>query len=33
MTFRLNGARCEALYEYVCTFTATQIRPNQPADG
>ena len=25
-----NGARCEALYEYVCAFTATQIRPNLP---
>ena len=25
-----NGAQCEALYEYVCAFTATQIRPNLP---
>jgi len=25
-----NGAKCEALYEYVCVFTATQIRPNLP---
>ena len=25
-----NGAKCEALYEYVCAFTATQIRPNLP---
>ena len=25
-----NGARCEALYEYVCAFSATQIRPNLP---
>ena len=25
-----NGARCEALYEYVCAFTATQVRPNLP---
>ena len=25
-----NGARCEALYEYVCAFSATRIRPNLP---
>ncbi len=25
-----NGAKCEALYEFVCVFTATQIRPNLP---
>ena len=25
-----NGARCEALYEFVCAFTAMQIRPNLP---
>ena len=25
-----NGAKCEALYEYVCAFSATQIRPNLP---
>ena len=25
-----NGEKCEALYEYVCAFTATQIRPNLP---
>ena len=25
-----NGAKCEALYEYVCAFTAMQIRPNLP---
>ena len=25
-----NGATCEALYEYVCAFSATQIRQNLP---
>ncbi|MCR5414603.1 MAG: hypothetical protein K6F50_07750 [Kiritimatiellae bacterium] len=25
-----NGAKCEALYEFVCAFTATQVRPNLP---
>lgn len=25
-----NGARCEAFYEFVCAFSATQIRPNLP---
>ena len=25
-----NGAKCEAVYEYVCAFTATQVRPNLP---
>ena len=25
-----NGAKCEAVYEYVCVFTATQVRPNLP---
>ncbi len=25
-----NGAKCEALYEFVCVFTATQVRPNLP---
>ena len=26
-----NGARCEALYEFVCAFSAVQVRPNVPA--
>jgi hypothetical protein len=26
-----NGARCEALYEFVCAFSAAQVRPNVPA--
>ncbi len=25
-----NGAKCEALYEYVCAFSATRVRPNLP---
>ena len=25
-----NGARCEALYEFVCAFTAVQVRPTLP---
>ena len=25
-----NGARCEAFYEFVCAFTAMQVRPNLP---
>ena len=26
-----NGARCEALYEFVCAFSAVQVRSNVPA--
>ena len=25
-----NGVRCEALYEFVCAFSAVQVRPNVP---
>ncbi len=25
-----NGVQCEALYEFVCAFSATQVRPNLP---